>query len=270
MKYTIIINQLAAHKLSSDLDIIDMAIFDFIKDFAPVAKRLASDNSYFMIRWKLITEQLPMLGISTRQGIHKRMQTLIDLDVIQAHPDNQTMNGSWFRWGKSYDKLIFSDRVNDGLQDATTVDTRVNDGLHLVSTTVDTRVNGGLHNKSTRDNSIKDKSIRKNTGLDYDLSKLTLPFATDEFLDAWSRWVELRNGTRKKLSTIAAAAQLKLLAKYDSHVAVEIIETSINNQWQGLFDPKFRNNGKQQIPGGGTQTQFATRHAKYQQLDGNP
>jgi hypothetical protein len=122
--------------------------------------------------------------------------------------------------------------------------------------------------------STKKNLTKKNVGdLSDDLSSLQLPFNEPEFTTAWDAWKKFRASEKKKLSVIAAAAQLKLLAKYDFMTAIEMIETSIRNQWQGIFELKTNFNNGRKINGnggGGTQAQFATRHEKYKQLDNNP
>jgi hypothetical protein len=71
------------------------------------------------------------------------------------------------------------------------------------------------------------------------------------------------------MTVIAATAQLKLLSKYDLYTAIEMIETSIRNQWQGIFELKSQSNGRQnnRIDGGGTAQQFGTRVSQYRELD---
>jgi hypothetical protein len=120
----------------------------------------------------------------------------------------------------------------------------------------------------TKKNSTNKNLTKKNVELGTDLSKLELPFDEAEFVGTWELWIKHREQMKKKLTVIAATAQLKMLSKYSMMDAVDIIMKSIQNQWQGLFEPKFY--GKQNYNGnggGGTQTQFAARHEKYKQLD---
>ena len=80
MKYTILINQYAAVNSGLDLDLIDLAIFDFIKDFANCAscvKMHTPEGIYFWISHKLILEAMPLLNIKTSQGMIKRIDNLI-------------------------------------------------------------------------------------------------------------------------------------------------------------------------------------------------
>lgn len=60
------------------------------------------------------------------------------------------------------------------------------------------------------------------------------------FLNAWDEWIAYRKSKKKPLSDAAKTKQLKLLAQYPSQ-AVDMIEASIRNDWQGIFEPKTRN-----------------------------
>lgn len=149
MKYTIHINQKAATEHFPDLDIVDLAIFDFIKDFtnSKVCNKMTTDNgTYFMVKWSLIVQQLPILGIKTRVGIYKRIKKLEQANIIIPNPTNQIDRNSWYKWGVNYDLLIFTN-TNNVLTD---VNSTSNDRLH-------TTTNDRLHyNNITSNNNIND------------------------------------------------------------------------------------------------------------------
>lgn len=63
----------------------------------------------------------------------------------------------------------------------------------------------------------------------------------DDFREAWRGWLDYRKKTRKKVSRFAAVRQLNLLGEYDPGDAIRIIETSIQNDWQGLFPTRLKN-----------------------------
>ena len=65
--------------------------------------------------------------------------------------------------------------------------------------------------------------------------------ADPDFLREWGEWLDFRKKARKKVSRMAAARQLKLLGDYQPDDAIRIIETSITNDWQGLFPCKVKN-----------------------------
>jgi hypothetical protein len=60
---------------------------------------------------------------------------------------------------------------------------------------------------------------------------------------AWSEWVEYRKSKNKTVSKAAATKQFKMLANHPLDVQQQIIDQSIQNDYQGLFEPKGNTNG---------------------------
>lgn len=56
--------------------------------------------------------------------------------------------------------------------------------------------------------------------------------------DAWNEWIAHRKAQRFTCSPAALKRQLSMLAKFDTTTQREIIDTSIQAGWQGLFEPK--------------------------------
>jgi len=55
---------------------------------------------------------------------------------------------------------------------------------------------------------------------------------------AWSEWIAYRKSKKKTVSQAAAKKQFKLLLDYDLLTQQQIIDQSIQNDYQGLFAPK--------------------------------
>lgn len=62
--------------------------------------------------------------------------------------------------------------------------------------------------------------------------------------EAWDEWIAHRREKHWSMSPRALKPQLKLLAKHATATQREIIETSLNAGWQGLFEPKGQSNSK--------------------------
>lgn len=56
--------------------------------------------------------------------------------------------------------------------------------------------------------------------------------------EEWQEWLEHRRDKRLSMSPRALKKQLKLLAGFDTATQRDIIDTSINAGWEGLFPPK--------------------------------
>jgi len=111
MKYTILINQYAGVTNNMNLDLIDLAIFDFIKDFAnsqSCVKMQTPEGIYFWISHQLIIDEMPLLGIKTKQGIIKRIENLIQSQVLKKHPNCEMYSKTLYSFGKGYDLLLFN------------------------------------------------------------------------------------------------------------------------------------------------------------------
>lgn len=116
MKYTILINQYAAVKSGLDLDLIDLSIFDFIKDFANsngCIKMQTPEGIYFWISHKLIIDSMPLLKIKTPQGIIKRIENLINAKLLDKHPNCEIYSKTLYSFGSNYDLLTFNKIEND-------------------------------------------------------------------------------------------------------------------------------------------------------------
>lgn len=151
MKYNISINQYAAVTNGLNLDIVDLAIFDFIKDFAnspKCVKMQTSNGTFFWLSHKLIISELPLLGISTRQGVIKRINKLIDADLI-VRADNCVEDGkSWYAFGANYHKMIFGENEGEGVTKVTPCERSLSgDCKQPFTPPVNNRLQNNIYNK---------------------------------------------------------------------------------------------------------------------------
>jgi hypothetical protein len=65
--------------------------------------------------------------------------------------------------------------------------------------------------------------------------------AVPEFTQVWAEWIRDRAERKKPLTHRAATLQLRQLVEWGPMYAVEVVRTSMANQWQGLFPPKGGN-----------------------------
>ena len=113
MKYTIVINQYAVVNSGLDLDLIDLAIFDFIKDFfhsSHCVKIQTAEGLYFWVSHKLVLDAMPLLNIKTNQGLARRIDNLVKAEVLKKHPDCERYNKTLYAFGCNYDLITFTDK----------------------------------------------------------------------------------------------------------------------------------------------------------------
>jgi hypothetical protein len=114
--------------------------------------------------------------------------------------------------------------------------TLINPEITLINLELNTQIKG---------NKIKPekKKIDKNKTPEYFLSLLPDKLNNDEFIKVWSEWIDYRISKKKTLIESSAKKQIEMLSKQPN--PINIINKSILNGWQGLFEEKENgtNNG---------------------------
>lgn len=100
-------------------------------------------------------------------------------------------------------------------------------------------------NDNITDTDTKDTTKKKATPKEKKaeiIKKLVSPFDSPEFHQAWDTWLLFRKQINKPYrSELSAQAALRFLSNYPEKDAIKMIATSIQNEWQGLFE--LKNNG---------------------------
>lgn len=98
MKYVININQLAIISNGIAIDIMDAAILDWMVQFSHSSKITKIDvlgKLYYYYSYQKIIQDLPILGIG-RDAIYRRVKKMCDVGVLEACPNNQTLNKPFY------------------------------------------------------------------------------------------------------------------------------------------------------------------------------
>jgi hypothetical protein len=260
MKYTILINQYAAVRAGLDLDIIDLAIFDFIKDFANSSncmKVQTPQGIFFWISHKLIMESMPLLKIKTSQGLTKRIDNLIKAGIIKKHPECDKYSKTLYSFGSNYDLLSFMPSsdvytampLNESYTPPTKVVPPLNEslGVPLNESWGNNNINNNNRN-NLLEKEVEEKFISSTLGItaksiDVDpkvfkkidtlLSKVVFPFDDAEFK---KRFFVLCCMPKWRTKTIhAIQMQLKKLQEYELKFVMDLLDSSIMNGWQGII-----------------------------------
>jgi len=101
IKYSGYINLLAQALHFPTLDIIDLIIFDVIKDFAK-SKSIVDGKSFFSIDRDLIVQQLPILRITTPQNVGLRLKKLCDSGLLGTNKPPKQGQKAYYCFGKKY------------------------------------------------------------------------------------------------------------------------------------------------------------------------
>jgi len=88
MKYSIMINQKLALDNNLKLDIIELAIFEYIKDFchcSGIQTIIENGKTYYWIAYQKVIDDMPILGIRTKDGIYRRIKKLTEAHILQEY-----------------------------------------------------------------------------------------------------------------------------------------------------------------------------------------
>lgn len=124
MKYSITINQLANYENGLGLDLIDLALFDFVQSFVHSGRCecISMDNKpYFWISPQYVISEMPILGIKTTRGINLRIENLINAGMLIRGPENQSKRKTYLAFGPKVGDYEFSTWNDDSKSLGTSV-----------------------------------------------------------------------------------------------------------------------------------------------------
>jgi hypothetical protein len=243
-KYNVHINQYAAVKLELDVDIIDLAIFDFIKSFAHSSKCIklsTPEGEYFWIQHKWILDNMPLLKIKSNQGVINRVDNLIKAGLLKKHPNCDKYGKSLYTFGENYDAIEFFDTPKEIFRDP--------------SNNFEAIINNKDNNSSSNSPIINNSPITPtNTpfipqgGKPKESGKTELDFSEvqPEFGNIVLKWLTYkkeRKQTYKQMGFNSFYKKLIKLSGGDPNIADMIVEQSMANNYQGIFELKGGNNG---------------------------
>ena len=233
MKYTININQKAIVDLGlqDKLDFIDLAIYDFITEFMlceDCQKMIVGNEQYFWIKADLIIENLPLLGISTTRGVNKRIEKLIECDLLERCPDNKNLRQSFFKVGKLYKEYKFL-TWNESSKPSWNENSKSNNTMY--KDTIDN--NNNIDNNEERE----DKSSPKKYSLDLSIVAPEM----QEVVETWLAYKKEKGKIYKPIGFKNFYKKLCEMSCCNPQIAMAIIEQSMANNYEGIFPLKANN-----------------------------
>lgn len=112
MQYTLSINQFACVRGGFDLDLVDLAIFDFVSRYthAPEVSKISENaRTYYWVAYQKIIDEMPILGLKTKDAVYRRVRRLIAAGILEEYPRNQELGKTYFAFGERYAELEFAD-----------------------------------------------------------------------------------------------------------------------------------------------------------------
>jgi hypothetical protein len=73
-------------------------------------------------------------------------------------------------------------------------------------------------------------------------NEIVYPFTSEKFTEAWSNWLDYRKDIKKPYrSALSEQTALRKLSNYPEETAIKMIDQSMENDWQGIFEIKITN-----------------------------
>jgi hypothetical protein len=181
MKYSININQKAIIENWFNLDLIDCAIIDYIKDFSwtwKMIKTIIDGQEYFWIQYEHFIKEMPLLWIKNKQALKKRIDKIIYEWILEKVLLN--WNSTYFRFWSKYCLLISDKGVVSKVEGGKYDDTM---GGSMESWSINNNIINNKINNNIIEKKSKDFSIIKKENLK---DKITNEITPDLFIEDFS------------------------------------------------------------------------------------
>lgn len=220
------------------VDCTDLVILRWLVDFYPKMRTMDVDGErYVMLTFGKLQKDLPLLDISKR-ALSERLQKLVDFKILKYKFIKDGGTFSLFAFGENYINLVRS--TDDGVCVQPTTGYAI-DQLRGMRSTDD----GVCTQPTTKDNSIINNSILNKKEKEEKEKTINDIIAEqkEELQEPLREYVKMRKSIKKPITTHGLELAVKRLSELtsDTSIAVKIINQSIMNSWQGLFELKPEN-----------------------------
>ena len=220
------------------VDCTDLVILRWLVDFYPKMRTMDVDGErYVMLTFGKLQKDLPLLDISKR-ALSERLQKLVDFKILKYKFIKDGGTFSLFAFGENYINLVRS--TDDGVCAQPTTGYAVDQQRGMRSTD-----DGVCTQPTTKDNSIINNSILNKKEKEEKEKTINDIIAEqkEELQEPLREYVKMRKSIKKPITTHGLELAVKRLSELtsDTSVAVKIINQSIMNSWQGLFELKPEN-----------------------------
>ena len=240
------------------VDCTDLVILRWLVDFYPKMRTMDVDGErYVMLTFGKLQKDLPLLDISKR-ALSERLQKLVDFKILKYKFIKDGGTFSLFAFGENYINLVRS--TDDGVCVQPTTGYAIDQQRGMHSTD-----DGVRAQPTTKDNSIINNSIINKEEKEEKEKTINDIIAEqkEELQEPLQEYVKMRKAIKKPITTHGLELALKRLNELtdDTDKAVKIINQSIMNSWQGLFELKSENKTNA--------TAFKSRNYSKEELDSN-
>lgn len=229
--------------ITRKIDCTDLVILRWFVDFYPNMKKVEVDGvQYAWLTHKKLMDDLPLIDINKRSFMD-RMQKLVDFEILTYRLLQEGGTFSLYGFGKNYANLIRSNNEGYAVQ-TTQGEPNEQQGVcssnDIGSDAQPSYKDISIINPSITDNSIKEeKKERKKGSMTYD-EIIDDMVENEKVKNTLYEFIKMRKFIKKPLTDFALKKLIKKLYKLSADPAeqVSILETSILNNWQDVYEPK--------------------------------
>lgn len=232
MKYNILLNQKAFvdNNLVGVIDIVDFALFTFIYDFfnCDLDDKITFKKNgieYTEIRFALVDEHMPILGINSKRTFINRMNRLISVGLIERYEGNVAENRCAFAKGRNWHKFTF-DRPTK--KDSQGCEKDFVGGMKNASHNNTNKDIIGINDNKEKDT---DKSVCKKNLSRFDFKSALLGLGISE--DIVNDWLLVRKNKRAT-NTQTAFNNIVKQIELSGLSAQECITMAVEHSWSGF------------------------------------
>lgn len=235
MKYNVNVNQKAIFDLGlqNEVDFLDLIIYDFIIDFMlsdKCIKMIVGGTPYFLLKAKLIIENLPLLNIRTERGINQRIDKLIKCGLLERCNENKTLRQPFYKVGDKYYEYKFATRNETSKQLGTKIPSTRNENSK-----------NNIYNSLYDKENIKEKEDNKLSSIKENANELDFSIVAPEFMECVNTWLAYKKEKKQTYKPKGFVVFYKKLAADSNNnpiVAAKMIENSMANNYAGVFKLK--------------------------------
>ena len=218
--------------IENDLDITDILILSYVKNFYPKMNKIVEDNKeYVWFNYSSFIKEYPILKIEKTITISTRLLKLQKKGIITKKCiRNETGTFSYVSLTEKYFELLTNTTYSEN------------------KTPFDENKRGGFYkNKRQKDPlTISNPLTISKKEKEKEKIKMDLSFIDNkDFLDLVNKWLSYRIEIKKPYKSNESVKQfyykLIKLSNNDIDTATEIINNSIANEYQGIFALKTNN-----------------------------
>lgn len=110
IKYVITVNQYAAVQSGLDVDIIDMAVYDFIRSYIQTSECVSMTDDagvWYNVPHAVVVSHMPILGIKSERAVLTHVNRLIEAGLIVRHEGCGALRRTFYRLGAASEAMDF-------------------------------------------------------------------------------------------------------------------------------------------------------------------